>query len=748
MNRTLAVAMLACLAAASSARAQTASTDKMTVDGRFDEAIWSRAQVIDDFKVTQPYSLATPRHPTRAMIVGTPEGIAIGFRVTHPAQEPRQRERTARDVDPPGDRINVYLDFNADGVVAYDFCVALSGSVQDATLVNENNYSPDWDGEWFSAVHEEADSWNVEILIPWTIARMRDTSTPRRTVAVLFDRVFGATSERSAWPAESFERARYVSNFARVEIDQYATTSLDVFPYVSALTDNIDGDHEFKAGLDLFWKPSGDFQLAAALNPDFGQVEADELVVNFDAIETFLSDRRPFFTENQGFFDLRTPNTGLLIYTRRIGGPNDVDGGVADIDAAVKVIGAQGNFDYGVLAALESDHADDLGRAFYAQRVTYGFDRFTIGYLGTFVDRPALDRTAMVNAFDFQWRPNDTVQLVGQVLGTQIDVSDTSRNDTGEWFRLDLTPSAAWAHQLEVTHFGRDLDFNDLGYLPQASYNELEWQSSYTDSDFGAESPFRSMTWSFEPQIRYNDGGDRLANVLILEHISNLRQGTSVTLTSAYRFSGTQDTILRGNGDVRLAPRPEYVIGVVTPRMGRWNFELESRTYKEGLHDWAYSLSLEGTYAASDTLSIGASFEPTWSRDWLIWERENLLGRYQREAIGAGININWLPAPAHELRAKLEWLAIDADNPRAYRVGPDDVMRESNDIIDPFGVQNFGLQLRYRWTFRPQSDLYVVYSRGGLAFQSPQDEGASDLFFDATNLRDADQFLVKVRYRF
>ena len=60
-----------------------------------------------------------------------------------------------------------------------------------------------------------------------------------------------------------------------------------------------------KFGADIQWKPSGSFQLTAALNPDFGQVEADELVVNFDAIEVLFSDKRPFFAENQALFDVR-----------------------------------------------------------------------------------------------------------------------------------------------------------------------------------------------------------------------------------------------------------------------------------------------------------------------------------------------------------------------------------------------------------------------------------------------------------
>jgi hypothetical protein len=57
------------------------------------------------------------------------------------------------------------------------------------------------------------------------------------------------------------------------------------------------------------------------------------------------------------------------------------------------------------------------------------------------------------------------------------------------------------------------------------------------------------------------------------------------------------------------------------------------------------------------------------------------------------------------------------------------------------------VQLRYRWTFAPQSDLYAVYSRGGFSERADDPRGIDDLFQDAFSLRDADQVLVKVRYR-
>ena len=53
----------------------------------------------------------------------------------------------------------------------------------------------------------------------------------------------------------------------------------------------------------------------ATLNPDFAQVEADQIVLNLTKFETYYPEKRPFFLEGMDTF--ATPLQ--LIYTRRIG---------------------------------------------------------------------------------------------------------------------------------------------------------------------------------------------------------------------------------------------------------------------------------------------------------------------------------------------------------------------------------------------------------------------------------------------
>ena len=208
----------------------------------------------------------------------------------------------------------------------------------------------------------------------------------------------GSTGERVGLADGELQHPRFLTDFRRVEVPKYSQSLLAITPYVSGLYDNVRGRSHFQAGADILWKPNGQFQLTAALNPDFGQVESDDLVVNFGATETYVSDKRPFFTENQGIFDFSLlDDNSQLIYTRRVGGPADDGSGAADINAAVKLNGSVGSTSYGVLAA---DEAGEAGRFFGAARVTHDFGTQSLGMMLTQVDRPWLDRQANVLGVD------------------------------------------------------------------------------------------------------------------------------------------------------------------------------------------------------------------------------------------------------------------------------------------------------------------------------------------------------------
>ena len=718
----------------------------LTIDGRPDEPQWADARVYRDFVVTQPYTLGAPQLPTEARVLATPEGLAVAFICTHPPDVPRTRTILARDADRlDSDAVLLMVDFEGSGNVGYEFAVALSGTYRDATITNETQFNNDWDGLWERAVHEEEGRWSVEILLPWSIATMRKAQGPTRTIGIYLSRYLYVTAERSAIPATHFERERFVSEFARLEVPRYDQSVFDVWPYATALSDLVNDDSEFKAGLDVFWKPSGSFMLAATLNPDFGQVESDDLVIDFSAIETFFSDKRPFFTENQGIFDLRTPTDGYLIYTRRIGGPNDVDGAASDIDGAAKIIGAAAGLDYGVLAAQE---ADEFGRTFAAARVNLPRERWAVGYLGTWAERPTLDRTALVHTLDYDFKPNEHWRVRGQLNESRIEELGEEAKGRGGWTRLDYRHSDRWNYVLELLRYDERIDFNDLGYLQRNDLEELFANATFQRTDFAPEAATSAIWWELETAQARNTAHTDLVDEWELKRTQEYRGGSLNYLELLYETAGFDDLLSRGNGDVYLEPRWSLFDMQQTPRYAHWRGSFGVWAFQQGVEDWALQLEPTVTWYATEQLNFDLDVWPRWSEDWLLWLEGDRLASFSQRQLSVDLSANWFPAPRHEVRLRAQWLTIDARATQVYQIGEGGRLVPVDETTEDFAVANFGVQLRYRYEIAPLSDVYVVYSRGGLEFIDSPRESGMDLFQRATELRDADQVLLKVRYRF
>ncbi|MGH8077937.1 MAG: DUF5916 domain-containing protein, partial [Lysobacter sp.] len=619
--------------------------------------------------------------------------------------------------------------------------------IKDGVVSNENQANGDWDTDWTSAVTESDSGWQVELLIPWSVAPMRGTDTPNRTVAVYFSRAFGSNGERQAFPAVALSRPRFVSGFERIEIPQYRKALFHFWPYFTARHDLIDGQTEYNAGVDVFWKPSPNFQLSGTVNPDFGQVESDDLVINFDAVETFFSDKRPFFTENQSIFDLGTPDSGRLIHTRRIGGDADDGSGASDIDAAIKLNGSLGALGYGVLAA--SEHGD-AGRDFYAARLQYPIsDSLNLGWLGTDTERPHLDRSAQVQAIDMSWKPNDALTVNAQGLASFIDQRGVDINDTGAWVRVNWTPSDSWIYEVEATHFGNQLNFNDLGFQRRASLNELEVTGVYIHRAESETARVRSSQWSMELQARSNDHGDRLPTWLLLGNSYSLRSGNRVYLNASLISSGWEDLISRGNGLWKRSSRYQVAAEFASRRYDHWSFYTSASVFPLGLTDTpARELEVGADWYPDDAFNASFSFGLDQTEDWLIWEGATNFGRYARRSDFANLNLSWFPGLKHELRLKSEWVAISAGDGVRHQLQASGQMLDTTVVRPDFDVNTFGVQLRYRYLLGPQSDIFLAYSRGGFRRQNREDVDMTELFDEALALRDSDQLLAKIRYRF
>ncbi len=743
-SRLLTLAILAALATP----AWAAPGGTIDVDGRIDPAEWQGAEHITDFRVVDPLTRAPSPYPTEAWVLATPEGLAIGFRNTQPASVPRTYRRTQRDEDAQVDRVNLMVDFDGDGRSGYNFTVNLTNGTTDATISNENQFSKDWDGNWQHAVSEDGDTWSVEMLIPWYIAPMRKGVDGKRTMGIYLDRVVGSTGQRLAWPAASFTLPRFMSDFTPVTVPVYNQSLLAITPYVVGGYDNVAGDGHFDGGADIVWKPNGQTQLTATINPDFGQVESDDLVVNFGANETFFSDKRPFFTENQGIFDFGTPSdSSQLLYTRRVGGLADDASGPGDITAAVKLNGSLGAYKYGLFAAEE---ADDVGRSFRALRLVRDFDKQNVGMMLTQVEHPYLDREATVLGIDHNWRPTERWNIQTRLIGSQIDQAGETVRGSGGTLWADYNAGNGWRSQWILMHFGDNLQINDFGYLSRANLNYAHWQVSRRYTDLPETSAYSSHEGRGRIGATDNDHGLALQRQFRMMLQSSLRDGGNEYAQVNVNSAGYDDRILRGNGILRLPPNFNAFYERNVSRKGDWEFYGNIGVNNGGIGDErkiGYNAQLKPTYFVSDAFNVFVLGYVESTPQWMVWQHDNLLGTFDERALEIDAGVNWTIGDKQELRVKLQAIGLNAKLRQAWRVDGDGTPMPSAERVDDFSLRNLGFQVRYRYELAPLSDLYVVYGRGGYLLDEFAQDEASQLR-DSFSLRDSEQLLIKLSYRF
>lgn len=730
----------------------------VVIDGRIGRTEWADAERIDDFRMVQPLSREPSDLRTEVRVKSTPKGLAIAFHNVQPQEVTATLQRFQRDQAGAVDRVNVYIDFDGDGRSGYNFMVSRGGDIGDTTIANENQFNEDWDGSWSHAVSETPDGWNAEILIPWHIATMKSAEGNTRPIGFSVDRVVGVTGQRMAWPAVTWSEPQYLSVLGKLDVKSYSQSLLAITPYVVAVQDQVAGRASTDAGADVFWKPSGQFQLSATVNPDFGQVESDELVVNFGAVETFFSDKRPFFTENQGIFDIGFGSLGgmgggnRLIYTRRVGSRADDGNGSGDVTGAIKLNGSVGEFSYGVFSANEADPA---GRDFHAMRGTWDRGDFGLGAMATEVRRPFLDRVARTFAFDPSWAVSDALDIRAVVVGSDVTQGNRSWSDTGAQVLMNHDLGEGWRQQLYALHSGTNLQLNDFGFLDRNSFNYLRYERSRRITDLPADSAWSSHQWRYAASSRYNNRGLRLFNTVAVNQYSEARNGsTRFWEVAANIGSLNDDLVLRGNGFLKRPGEIFLSADWFVPKQGdsRWEFEVDGGFRRQGLQGGshgAWEIEFEPAYLVSDALRLTMEAGVNYNNDWVLWRGGNLIGNFKATILSLNAGMEWRISPKQELRVKLESIGLRAETLGAYRVAMDGRPIRSADVIEDFRLQNLGFQVRYRYELAPLSDLYVAYVRGGELFERGEGFGSPfDQLGDAFSLRDSEQLLVKLSYRF
>ena len=324
------------------------------VDGVMDDSCWRLATPVTDFKQREPKEGLAATERTEIRLVYDDWALYIGVWCfdTEPhklvANELRRDFSYAQE-----DNIEIIFDTYRDLRNGFLFVTNPNGARFDALVTDEGkNVNENWNGVWDVRTQTNSEGWFAEIEIPFSTLRFPDDTV--QVWGVNFERNIRRKREQVRW--QGYSRNYELEQLSKAGLllglrDIHRGTTLEVKPYVSGgYQQNAFPEKSrtilTKVGVDLKYPLTQTLTLDVTFNTDFAQVEADRAQINLTRFPLFFPEKRDFFLEGAGTFDLNFGGRPLLFYSRRIGLSN---GEQIPIIAGARVVGKVDEYDIGVL---------------------------------------------------------------------------------------------------------------------------------------------------------------------------------------------------------------------------------------------------------------------------------------------------------------------------------------------------------------------------------------------------------------
>jgi hypothetical protein len=656
--------------------------ERIRVDGKLDERAWQKAKPIGRLNQVVPNEGESPTEETDVRVLYDADNIYFGIicydRDPSAIVSTQLTRDAGLDVD---DNIAIALDTFFDQRNGFLFQVNPSGARTDAQVSNNTDHlSYEWDGIWNAASRITDRGWEAEIAIPFKTLRFKPGQA---TWGLNIERQIKRHNETDRWAGA--KRSSWVSNFAEAGKlenmpDVRQGKGLDIRPY--GLVKNSEGDWKAEGGIDISQNLTPNLNASLTVNTDFAETEADTRIVNLTRFSTFYPEKRPFFLEGAGVFELAgTPLTSsspdvIPFFSRRIG---LYRGQEVPVIAGGKITGRVANYNIGFLD-VETDESDALNlnrQNLLAARVSRNFWRQS--FAGAIVTRgnpsgeggnSLIGADAHLATSKFRDSKNLTLDMF--LFRTDDEKSDTT--DYAGGFRVDY-PNDLWDTSFSFKQIGNNFQ-PALGYVRRRGVRLFDGGLSFNPRPERAG--VRVYTIEFRPEI-FTDLDNVVQNWLL--EFTPVRiefdSGDSINFTYAPEFE-------------RL-PEPFEISQGINISAGEYTWN-------------RYSLS-------ASTAS---------KRPWVL-DTEYGWGEFYngtRRQISMGLKLkpskNIYIAPSverHDINLKQGNFITQLFSLRAdYNFSPN--ISWSNLVQYDNESRILGLQSRFRWILRPGNDIFLVLNRG------------------------------------
>ncbi len=493
----------------------------ITIDGKLEEDAWKKAPRNGGFSQRFPKEGVRPSVETHFSVLYDDEALYFGVWAK---DEPQLVKGllTRRDQASSSDRVLIAIDSYHDRRTAFAFALNPASVQHDEIIFDDVSSDTSWDAVWSGASSVGPDGWYAEFRIPMSQLRFSSDEVQEWGLQVL--RAVARTGEEISWSPWPRSQPQIVSRFGlvdgiervkpgrRIELLPYASAGFGSRPVEAGDSLNDSFSPEGNLGLDAKYGLSSSFSIAATINPDFGQVEADPSQVNLSANELFFPEKRPFFLDGVEMFKMGLGqgdgNAETLFYTRRIGAAphGEPDADFIDSPTSTTIYGAtkisgktRSGWSLGILDAVTGEEQAAFldGEGARRQQIVEPLTNFAVAKLkrdlrqgkttisasATAVNRRLEEGTplhaelhdqAYTGGLEFQHRFfKERILLSAKLIGSYVHGSQEAIAETQQLTRhLYQRPDAGHVHLDEAR-----TSLTGMGVVADLGYRTTHWQA-------------------------------------------------------------------------------------------------------------------------------------------------------------------------------------------------------------------------------------------------------------------------------
>ncbi len=682
MRTTLVAFAISCLFWAGPAKAQSAGESGVVrpvridtaprIDGLLDEALWAEIEPITDFRQWEPDNGAPPTERTEVRICYDDRYLYVGVRAydSEPDQIIARSFERDRQID-QDDSIYIDIDSLNDNRNAVGFGTNVIGTKSDYELSEDRTINMAWDTIWYTEANVDELGYTLEIAIPFFSLRFQPDDEIEMGVNI--ERYIRRKNERANWPYMSRDYDYYsISQYARMTGLQgiQRGVNLEIKPYGVGGYSQVPEERgwDADAGLDVKWGITPNLTADLTLNPDFAQVESDNLRINLTRFSLFFPERRDFFLQSADLFRFGLPRDVEVFFSRRIGiiGREEIP-----IIGGVRTYGLAGKTNVGLMTMQTGSSGAFASENFSVVRVKQNvLGRSYIG--GIFTSRQGNSTFEdMTWGGDFNFRFGVNTLVEGSVAR-----SNRPGSDSGDWFGNVAASQNVDRYDWEV----RYTDVGD-GFEPGIGFVRRQDQRALnTSAHYKPRPDWRGVRQlSFGLDYQRVEDHDRILETQVFHPAFVATFQTEDILTVGYTDAFDRVPLPFSVGPGVVIPPGEYKQRQVSARF---------------------------TSNRSRRLSFTASYEQG--------------GFYEGDILGGSLSLQYNPLSQLRLSPALEYDDVrvpggDVESLIArlyvsYYFSPELTTRAAVQYSSLY--EEFVANFRVRWIYTPGSEAWFVYDEG------------------------------------